>query len=157
MLAENVFADTAVMERRDPDGLWPRQYTEVRLDAELEFDRPLDRHLFDGSEPTVTRLTLTGGRLAWGESTIGLAGRLTPGDTGQLSGDIVLTITGWTALMARTRAAGLLSDDNRGLLSPVLNALAAEVRDDRLEVPLAVVDGDVRIGPLLLGSLPLLR
>lgn len=154
LVGENVFPDAALLERLDPAQAWPRFFTELRLDAEVEFDRPLDRHVFDGPEPQPVRLTLTGAHLGWEDGSLTLAGRLTPDAAGRLSGDAMLSVTGWPALMDRARTAGLLSDENRGRIAPLLAALAAQQEGDRLEVPLAVVDGDVRLGPLLLLTLP---
>lgn len=154
VLAENVFPDPGLMTQIDPEGLWPRRFEVLRADAELEFDRPLDRHLFDGPEPRLTRVTLTGGRIKSPEYDILAAGRLTPGDDGMLSGDVTLTVTGWRLLLERARDAGLLTPEYHGLLSETLAAMAVGESGDTIEAPLSVLNGDVHIGPLLLGTLP---
>ena len=154
LLAENVFPDPELMAQLDPDGLWPRRFDTLRADAELEFDRPVDRHLFDGPEPRLTRVTLTGGRIKSPEFDISATGRLTPGEDGTLSGDVTLTITGWRLLLDRARDAGRLTPDYHGLLTETLAAMAVGESGDTIEAPLSVLNGDVHIGPLLLGTLP---
>lgn len=154
LLAEGVFPDGTLLDRLDPQGNWPRHFFVLRLDAEVEFDRPLDRHALAGTPPRLTRLTLTGARIGWEGSEIDLTGRLTPDASGALSGEVVVTVTGWPALQARARASGLLQEGGQGLLGPLLRALPTAGDGDRIEVPLAVEAGDLRLGPLLLGTLP---
>ncbi|MCB1346276.1 MAG: DUF2125 domain-containing protein [Rhodobacter sp.] len=156
-LAETVYPDTAMMDRMDPQGLWPRRFDVLRLDAEVAFDRPLDRHLFDGAEPRLSRLTLTGARVAWDGVDIVAAGRLTPDAEGRLSGDVTLTVTGWRRLLDLARAQGLLTPENQTTLAGMLGAMATGEGGATIAVPLAVVDGDLRMGPVVLGTLPPLR
>lgn len=153
-LAEGVFPDAAMMDRLDPDALWPRHFDRVRLDAEAEFDRPLDRHLFDGIEPALTRVTLTGADVAWTGVEISAAGRLTPDDEGALVGDVTVTVTGWRALLATLGAAGALSPEQQATLAATLPTMATGGQTDQLTVPLTVVAGEVWLGPLALGPLP---
>ena len=153
-LAEGVFPDPALMDRLDPQRHWPRRIEALRLDAEAEVDRPLDRHLFDGTEPQLTRLTLTGGHATWEGVDIDVTGRLTPGLDGALSGDATAVIQGWRQLLATLRDAGIIAPDLESGLEPALAAMAAGSEGETLEVPLSVVEGEVRLGPLWLGTLP---
>lgn len=153
-LAEGVFPDPALMDRLDPDALWPRRFETLRLDAEAEFDRPLDRHLFDGTEPALIRLTLTGAEAAWNGVDIAATGRLTPDEAGLLAGDVTLHVTGWRALLATLGAAGLLTPEQQATLAGTLAPMQDAGQDERLEVPLAVVAGVVHLGPLALATLP---
>jgi Uncharacterized protein conserved in bacteria (DUF2125). len=142
------------MEALDPQRLWPRRYEVLRLDAEAEFDRPLDRHLFDGTEPRLARLTLTGAHATWEGVDIDIAGRLTPGADGALAGDATAVIDGWRQLLAMLRDGGVITPDLQSGLEPALAAMAAGAEGDRLEVPLSVTAGEVWLGPLWLGTLP---
>jgi hypothetical protein len=157
LLAEDVQPDPATLDRLDPARTLPRHLRVLRLDAEVQTDRPLDRHALSGPPPAVTRLTLTGARLAWVDSDVSLAGRLTPDAQGNLSGDVVLRIDGWPALLARARATGMLEPGQTGPLGALLAALPTEAGGETVEVPLAVTAGDVRLGPILLLTLPPLR
>lgn len=154
LVAEAVFPDSGWLARSDPEGLWPRRLDLLRLDAEIELSRPLDRHALASGGPHLTRLTLTGARIAWPGVGIDAAGRLTAGADGALSGDVVLTVSGWRALLARLRDQGVLTPDYHELLSTTLAPMAIGTEGDTIEAPLSVVSGDVYVGPLLLGTLP---
>ena len=153
-LAEGVFPDPAMMDQLDPDTLWPRHFDTLRLDAEAEFDRPLDRHLFDGIEPALTRLTLTGAEAAWAGVDVAVSGRLTPDENGALTGDVTAAISGWRALLATLGGAGLVTPELQATLATTLATMAEAAEGDRLAVPLSVVAGEVWLGPLSLGVLP---
>lgn len=156
LAAEGVFPDPALMDRVDPQNLWPRRLDLLRGDIEIETDRPIDRHLADGVAPRVTRVTLTGFHATWPGTDVSLDGRLTPGADGMLSGDVTLHVTGWQALVTELRQAGILDEGTETLLTGTLGAMT-QADGEALDVPLAVVEGDVRLGPLLLGTLPRLR
>lgn len=156
-IAEGVTLDASLLDRLDPGRHGPRVLTELRLDAEVTLDRPMDRHLVTGASPQVQTLALTGARLAWDGTALALTGRLVADAQGLLSGDMTLQIEGWAALTARARAAGVLDERAPGFFAPLFDALEAEVQGDSLTVPMAVTQGDVHIGPLSLGGLPALR
>lgn len=157
LLAEEVQPDPAVMDRLDPAGALPRHFRLLRLDAEVQTDRPLDRHTLTGAPPRLTRLTLTGARIGWVDSEVSLTGRLTPDAQGNLSGEVSLRIDGWPAFLDRARAAGLLDPGQTGPLPGLLATLPTEAEGEAIDVPLSVVAGDVWLGPILLVSLPPLR
>ncbi|MBN8294470.1 DUF2125 domain-containing protein [Rhodobacter sp. NTK016B] len=151
-LAETVFPDPAQMDRVDPQRLWPRRFDTLRLDAEAETDRALDRHLVsDGAQVRLTDLTFTGLQITWPEVDFRLSGRLSPGADGRLSGDATANVTGWEEMLDILRASGLITDEAAAMANTTLAAMAQE---DILEVPLSVVDGVVRLGPFALATLP---
>ncbi|MCA2010049.1 DUF2125 domain-containing protein [Cereibacter sphaeroides] len=156
LVAEGLFPDPALMDRLDPQVLWPRRFERLRASAELEFDRVLDRHLADGVLPRLTRVTLTGFDAAWPGVDVTATGRLTPGPDGMLSGDVTLQVTGWEALLDELRQAGMLDDGTQAMLLTTLGSMTTE-GNDQLDIPLTVAEGDLRLGPLLLGTLPRLR
>lgn len=157
LLAQEVQPDPAVLDRLDPARVLPRHFRLLRLDAEVQTNRPLDRHALTGAPPAITRLTLTGARLAWVDSDVSLTGRLTPDAGGNLSGEVALRVEGWPALLARARSAGLLESGQTGPLGALLAALPTEAEGETVDVPLSVVAGDVWLGPILLLTLPPLR
>lgn len=153
LMAENILPDPGLMDVLDPARTLPRQLTELRLDAEIETDRPLDRHAQGGVR--VAGLAFTGARLAWVDSTLALSGRLSPEVDGRLTGELVLSVQGWAALQARARSAGMLDPAQTGPLGALVAAVP--VASDSVEIPLAVRQGDVWLGPILLLTLPPLR
>jgi len=157
IVLEGALPDPAEMDRLDPQRIWPRRFDLLRLDAEVEFDAALDRHVVQGQPPRVTRLTLTGAQVRYEATDITLTGRLTPNAEGLLSGDLTVTVAGFHDLMRRARDAGLMPPEHDALMTMALQGLVSPDDPDRIEAAFAVVDGEVRMGPILVGSLPPLR
>ena len=156
LVLEGVFPDLGVMERRDPQALWPRFFDILRIDATAEFDRPIDRRLIDGPNPRLNRLTLTGGRAAWPDTDIVASGALTPGSDGLLSGELRVSVTGWRALMQAARDAGLMPPEHDALIAIAMQGLVSAEDPNRIEAAFAVRDGVVTLGPILVGRIPAL-
>ncbi|WP_417587497.1 DUF2125 domain-containing protein [Pararhodobacter oceanensis] len=156
VLLETLIPDQPLMEREDPQRLYPRFFDVLRLDAEVEFDRAIDRHLIGGAEPRLTRLSLTGGRAAWTGTDITASGNLTPGVDGRLSGDVLVTVTGWRALVDLARAAGVMPEEHDALIVMALQGLVAPDDPERIEAGFSVRDGAVWLGPIQVGQLPAL-
>ncbi|MCC5971927.1 MAG: DUF2125 domain-containing protein [Pararhodobacter sp.] len=151
---ERAFPDPARMAAIDPAGHWPRRFDVLRLEAELEFDRPLDRHVLEGAEPRLVGLALTGARVVFDGVSITATGRLSPDARGNLSGEAVLTVTGWRELMQRARESGLMPAEHDTLATMALQSMTDPDNPERLEAPFVMRDGDVMLGPLVLGSVP---
>jgi hypothetical protein len=154
LVLETVIPDPALMERLDPQGIWPRWFEVLRLDAEVTLDRPLDRHSLDGAPPRIVSGALTGARVAFEGVNLVLNGRLVPGDDGLLSGDVAVTVTGFRDLMQRLRAMGLMPEEHDALMERALQGLVAPDDPDTLNAAFAVERGVVRMGPLTVGRVP---
>ncbi|MFN3954917.1 MAG: DUF2125 domain-containing protein [Pararhodobacter sp.] len=151
---QTLFADTAMMAALDPAGHWPRRLDLLSLEIEAEFDRALDRHAMAGPPPYLVGLALTRARLAFDGIALTASGRLEADALGLLSGPLTLEISGWPALLERLREAGLIAPEEAVLWQRTLQGLADPADPARLEAQLAVREGLVRLGPLVLGSLP---
>lgn len=154
---ENLFPDSASMDRIDPNRLWPRQFDALQLNAEVAFDRPLDRTLIGAPEPRLQRITFTGAELSWLETTIITNGRLTLGAQGLLSGDLSLSVTGWRALMQTARSAGMMPAEHDALIAMATQGLISADDPNRIDAAFSVVNGVVSMGPIVLGQLPALN
>jgi len=154
LLLETVFPDTAMLDRLDPARNWPRRFDVLRLDAEVEVTRILDRTMLDGPDPQIQRLTLTGAHVAWPGTDVIATGRLTPNAAGLLSGDVGLTVTGWRALMQSARSAGLMPAEHDALITMAMQGLISADDSNRIEAAFAVTDGAVYLGPILVGRIP---
>lgn len=154
VLAETVLPDAALMERLDPQGLWPRRFDVLRLDARAVLDRPLDRHVATGEQPRVTEFALTGAQVFYDETQITATGALIPGPDGLLSGEIALSVLGWRDLMRRARDAGLMPAEHDALVAMALQGLVSHDDPERIEAAFSVTDGMIRMGPITLGQLP---
>jgi hypothetical protein len=153
-LLDTVFPDPAVMDRLDPEGIWPRRYDILRLDARAETDRPLDRHLMDGVQPHLVDFAFTGLQVFYDGVEIVASGALRPDAEGRLSGDVTLSVTGWRDLMRRARDAGLMPDEHDALVSMALQGLTTADNPERIEAAFSISNGVIRMGPLTLGQLP---
>ncbi len=151
---ENAFPDPSTMAALDPQGHWPRRFDVIRLEGEAEFDRPLDRHALETVPPRLLELALTGARLVFDGSAVTARGRLIPDAQGYLSGEMVLEVQGWRALMRRARDAGLMPAEHDMLVTMAMQSMADPENPERLEAPLAVRAGDIMLGPVMLGSIP---
>lgn len=154
LVLETVLPDPATIDRLDPQRQWPRRFDLLRLDAEVEFDRPLDRHLLAGARPVLRRITLTGFEARFDNAAITVTGHLTPGADGRLSGEIAVSVRAWRDLMQRARAIGLMPPDHDALMAIALQGLVSADDPDRLDAAFAVQSGTVRMGPLVVGQLP---
>ena len=156
ILLENVYPDPDLMDRLDSQGLWPRAFQVLRLDGQVETDRPLDRYLIGGPQPRIVSAALTGGRIAWAGVDITASGRLEPGADGLLSGDVQISVTGYRALLETARAAGWIPADSMTMLSIAAQSLEDPDDPETLRADLTVANGTLRLGPLVLGQFPAL-
>ena len=149
-----LFPDTALMAELDPAGHWPRRVDLLALTLEAEFDRALDRAALSGPPPLLRSLAVTGAQLAFEGISLSATGRLEAGPLGLLSGEVTLQLQGWPALLARLEQAGLITPEAAALTTRSFGALADPSTPERLEAPLALRDGQLMLGPLVLGTLP---
>jgi len=154
VVLETVFPDTGHLDRIDPERHLPRRLDVLRLNAEVEFDRALDRHAVGGPEPMLVRWTLTGGRAAWGGTDFVASGELSPGLDGLLSGIVELSVTGWRELTDRLRASGGIPPENDALVSLILQGLVNPEDANRIDAEFTVTNGTVYLGPILIGAIP---
>lgn len=154
LVLETVFPASAILNRLDPAAIWPRRFETLRLDAELEFTRPLDRHMTQGAPLAVERMTVTGAQMDWSETQIRAEGRLTPDAQGRLQGDMTLRIAGWRDLLDRSTRAGLVPADQVPVVTIMAQGLTTPESPETVALELSVRDGVVSMGPLTLGVIP---
>lgn len=151
--AEAVFPDARLLAEADPEGLFPRRYDVLRLEAELALDRPADLDaVLRGQAPGLAGLVLTGLRAVFDGIDLHARGRVTPDPSGLLNGEVTLTVTGWEALAQRLADAGILSPEARMWLAAAAPSL--ETAPDTIEIPLRLQAGDLRLGPVVLARIP---
>lgn len=149
--AEVLFPDPAFVALLDPSGQLPRRLDVLRLLAEVDVTRPLDRALLDGQGVAVSDLALTGLRAAWDGVDIDITGRLSADAQGRATGDVLVTVTGWEALLAQLQAAGT---EVPTMFTSALRAMADPDTPERVEIPLRVRAGMVQLGAFSLLELP---
>ena len=137
--AEDIAPDSDLLDRMDPERIWPRRFAVLRLDAELAFARPLDSDALLDRRLSAPRVVLTGGRAAW-------AGV----DLGGPSGEVMVAVTGWRALLDLLDRSGVLAPDLRQWIGSAAPALARADDPDSVDIPLRIEAGQIRLGPLVL-------
>lgn len=151
---EAAFPDPAMMAQIDPGNHWPRRYDILRLEGEVQLDRPLDRQALVGTLPRPVAVRFTGARLAFDGVDLRVAGDVEPDELGRLSGPVRLTVTGWPALLERLADAGMIDANQAGFLRPMLAGMADPETPEAIELDLSLRDGALTIGPVTLLRLP---
>jgi hypothetical protein len=132
----------------------PTEPAELRLDATLTFDAPLDRHA-GATRPAITAVTLHAARLSWGSLQGTATGTLERDAAGFAAGRINLTLDDWPRALALAVAAGLIDPG----VAPTWAAIAERLSDadgtpGRLALPLTLAGGRATLGPLPIGRAP---
>jgi len=149
--AEVLFLDPALWALVDPSGQFPRRIDALRLQGEVELSAPLDRNLLEGASPQLADLVLTGLSASWEGVDIAITGQVRADPAGRATGDVVVAITGWPALLAQLRASGI---EVPPMLAAGLSAMADPATPERVEVPLRLRAGLVQLGAFSLLELP---
>ena len=157
LVLEQVFPDSALLDRFDPGQVWPRVLNEVRVEGVVTLDRPLDRRALEGRQPQVQDLSLTRLGVSWDGVQIDATGDLRLDAQGRVIGDLRVRVTGWQALVQAMGDAGAIPQDQVGFVSLAFQGLRMPDNPERIEAPLSFDAGTVRLGPVTLGTLPPLR
>lgn len=155
--AANVVLPAGVVRDIDQAAQLGDTISGIVFDAALLFDRPLDRHAFDGSGPAplATNFTLNEFNMRWGRITIRADGDVAIDERGNLDGRIVFRSDQWREMIDIMVAAGII---DAGVAPTVTNvATAMALGGGTLELPLVFRNGTLFIGPLPVGSAPRLR
>ncbi|MGB3316941.1 MAG: DUF2125 domain-containing protein [Albidovulum sp.] len=125
----------------------------LRLDAMLELDHPLNRHV--PAEPVrLTGADIRSAELSWGTVRLGASGQIGITATGQPEGRLDLTIRDWRAALPLVTALGLIQPETAPTVEKALNGLALLSGGQELTLPLVFADGRMSLGPIPLGPAP---
>ena len=132
----------------------PAGAADLRLDATLTFDAPLDRHA-GTARPALRALTLHGAEFTWGPIAATAAGTVESDAAGFASGRIELAVDDWPRALALAVAAGMIDP----ALAPTWAAIAVGLADaagtpGRVALPLTFAGGRASLGPLPIGRAP---
>lgn len=125
----------------------------LRLDAALELDRPLDRHL-PNERVRITATEIRSSELAWGTVRIGASGRVVITTAGQPEGRVDLSFRDWQAALPLVTALGLIKPETAPTVERALNGLTLLGGGPELNLPLVFADGWMSLGPFPLGPAP---
>lgn len=136
-----------------PAGVIPK----VRLDATATFSGPITLQTQE-VQPVLTALSLHDARMDWAEAGISVAGDLVPDSMGRAQGQLTLRIENWRKGLAALEQTGAVDTKTRESIEQGLKLLAGlGGGSDTIELPMTMVDGQMRVGFLTIGPAPYLR
>lgn len=144
-----------VLALLDPRRRLPDTIETFRLDATLGFTGPWDRYALESGPPQVTRIDLADLSAVWGDVSVRLSGELTVDDTGRPEGRVTIRAVQWQTILDMVIAAGLVPEAARQNAENALTAMSRQ--SDTVEASLDIEDGQIRLGPVPLARVPILR
>lgn len=156
LLLTGVRPDPALMAVLAPAGL-PAVIDRLALAGVAGFDGPI-RPAAPEDMPRLTRLTLEGTEIRWGDLRASAAGTLQPDATGLAEGVLTLEVTGWQALPGALQAAGLIQPEALFVVTAMLSGLAQQDGSpDVLTLPVTFGNGTAMLASWPIGPAPRLR
>lgn len=139
----------------DPEGRLPATVEAVALDAELALDAPLDRHALQGRPPQLAGIVLREARAVWGGLALSASGSVAIGADGLPEGRFDIVADDWEGILALAVRAGLVAERVAPTYARALAAMdEGGGGGGRLELPLVLSGGRIRLGPMILGAAP---
>lgn len=150
---DGITPDAASRALVDSAGRLPAEIDRLHLDATLQLDQPLT--LVAGRLPAPQSLRIDDLSAQWGSVGFTATGELARDAQGFLAGELKLKLQDWQAVLQIAQDAGLVADDMAPTYASVLAQLAKLSGDpSRLELPLTLAKGQMRLGPLPIGPAP---
>lgn len=155
LVARTVVLPKPVIERIDPTGFLQPEVQELTVRGTAALDAPLDRLALEDGQLALRAATIRQISLNWGDLSLEARGRFDVDPNGYPAGEIDLTLVNWRQMIAIAREAGAL---NPSLVDAAEQALEFIARlrggSDRLDVPLGLSGGKIRIGPVAIADAP---
>ena len=143
-------ADLAVGEGLGTDG--------ARLDAVVTLDAPLRLPPPEGARPQPVRVDLRRAEYSLGQLELAMAGKVDVDGKGRMDGKVSVRAENWQALLDMAQDSGQLPPALADTLAAGLGMVAGlSGNRDRLDLPLDLDKGKMRLGPVPLGDAPRLR
>ncbi|MFO7805526.1 MAG: DUF2125 domain-containing protein [Paracoccaceae bacterium] len=154
--AYDAFADLRDIALPAPAGTLPGPVDRIMLDAQVLFDRELDReNMAEPVPPLVTDITVNDALVVWDTMQIKATGALFVDVSGYLEGEIELRLRAWEQMLQLAADSGLIAPGVLQTYQSMASGLAQG--SDELVLPLTLSDGAVRMGFVPLGPAPRLR
>jgi hypothetical protein len=158
LAASDVAPPAQVMAQIDSGGVLPRVIQTVIADITVDFDVPWDRRALEEAGPQPTRIAVENAEIRWGAMTLAAAGVLAVDLGGRPDGTLTVTARNWRQMLDAAARAGILAPEVADTAERALSAMSGMGDDPKsLEVPVRLAGGLIWIGPLPIGSAPVLR
>ncbi|QYX56272.1 DUF2125 domain-containing protein [Roseovarius sp. SCSIO 43702] len=144
--------------RLDPRDRLPDRLGDVRVDMTVLFDKPWDLDAIEEARPQPREIDLRLAEATWGSLRLAIAGEVEVDESGLPTGDIMVKARNWREILEVARNSGALPD---GLFEPLSEGLGMLAQlsgnPETLDIPLALRNGRVWLGPAPIAKAPVLR
>jgi hypothetical protein len=141
----------------DQDGVLPGIISAANIDATLAFDRAWDRIAVETGNPIIEQIRIRNASVEWGKVNLTGRGTLRVDAQGFAEGKIDLRAENWRELVDLAEDAGVIGSGIAGPLRAGLELMAAlSGGGDALKLPLEFEGGETRLGPITIGTAPIL-
>ncbi|MEM9796795.1 MAG: DUF2125 domain-containing protein [Pseudomonadota bacterium] len=144
--AYDVAASLSDLDLGDAVGLQPGIIDRIDVDSTLQLDAPIT--VTGTTPPSPTEIQVRRAEIAWSDALLSATGTLRLDHLGRPSGDLLLEADGWQSLFDTLQQEGLIPSDQAPLLRAGLEGMAV---DGRVEIPITIDAGQIRIGAIPLG------
>lgn len=136
----------------DPAGRLPGTVDRMALDADVDFSAPWDRAALVAPPPRIVRIALTNAAIRWGDLELRAEGTIAIDASGLPEGRVTLQSSEWQTLLAMAEDVGLADGVAGAKGSEALDLLGSAALG--IGVPLVFANGEIRLGPVLIGPAP---
>lgn len=127
----------------------------LEIEAELEFDRRLDRLALHSDPPRLQRVRFDQTGMQWGAAGFRLAGAVEIDAAGLANGHVTVQVETWRDLLELARANALFDDGDMAFVGTLMERFAGTADgESRLELPIQIEDNIFRIGMMRFGPFP---
>jgi hypothetical protein len=154
--AYDAFVDLRDITLPDNTDTLPGPIDRIMLDAQVLFDRELDRaNMAEPVPPLVTDITINDALLLWDRMQIKATGALAVDVSGYLEGEVELRVRAWEQMLRLAADSGVIE---AGVMQTYMSMASGLAQGDaELVLPLTLSNGAVRMGFVPLGPSPRLR
>lgn len=139
-------------------GLLPETLEQARGDVTVTFDRPWDVSALQAARPQPTRVEVKLIEAKWGQLDLRLAGAFDVDSAGRADGEVTIKAQNWRDILALGVASGAVPQQLQRPIEQGLSLLSGlSGNRNTLDLPLTLERGQMKLGPIPLGSAPLFR
>ena len=139
-------------------GILPKTLEYARGDVTAVFDAPWDLNALQSLRPQPTNVTVKLVEAKWGQLELRLAGAFDVDAQGRANGKITIKAENWRDILTVSAATGAIPQQ---LVRPIEQGLSLlsglSGNRNSLDLPLDLVAGQMKLGPIPIGPAPLFR
>ncbi|SMR70702.1 hypothetical protein SAMN04488030_0314 [Aliiroseovarius halocynthiae] len=138
--------------------LLPPVFERALLKGSVDFTKPWDRHAIEDARPQITRIEISEFDAKWGELGLKAVGTVDVDPRGIPEGEVAIKAKNWRKMIKIAEASGAIAPE---LVSSVTRALefvaGLSGNSKSLDVTLRLSGGAVFLGPIPIGSAPIIK